>query len=113
MQRCIEVGCEKVVVINLIETKKTRVDENESQGMEMPVHKVFWRTATLVIKRVFADSAGTREIDESKILKIFSPSGTYFSMLAPSNLWFRKMIRAGYEEAQRVFAASSFLSAFP
>jgi predicted acylesterase/phospholipase RssA len=110
IQRCFAVGCEEVVLINLIETQKTRAKVIESYGEERGLRGVFWRTATLVIKRVFADSAGQDKYDNEKVLKIFSPSGTYFSTLFPSSRWFKKMIDVGYAEARRVFAASSFLS---
>lgn len=109
--RCFEKGCDYVVLINLIETQKTRAKPLEELGSTRTLTRVFWRTATLVIKRVFADSAGQARYDNDKVLKIFSPSGTYFSMLFPANWWFRRMIKVGYEEAQRVFAASAILSA--
>ncbi len=107
--RCFDNGCDYVVLINLIETQKTRAKPMEDFGKARNLRSVFWRTATLVIKRVFADSAGQARYDDEKVLKIFSPSGTYFSTLFPANWWFRRMIRAGYEEAERVFAASLFL----
>jgi len=110
IQRCFEIGCDQVVLVNLIETQKTRAQTIKEFGEVRDLKGVFWRTATLVIKRVFADSAGQDKYDNEKVLKIFSPSGTYFSMLVPSNLWFRRMIDVGYEEARRVYAASSFLS---
>ena len=108
--RCFENGCDYIVVINLIETQKTRAQPAKEFGTERDLKSVFWRTATLVIKRVFADSAGQDKYDDEKILRIFSPSGTYFSILIPSNRWFKRMIEVGYGEAKIVFAASSFLS---
>lgn len=108
--RCFEKGCDYVVLVNLIETQKTRAQPLKEFGTVRDLKSVFWRTATLVIKRVFADSAGQDKYDNEKVLKIFSPSGTYFSILFPSNWWFKRMIDAGYGEAERVFAASSFLS---
>lgn len=108
--RCFENGCDYVVVINLIETQKTRAEVLKEFGAVRSLSNVFWRTATLVIKRVFADSSGQDKYDNEKVLKMFSPSGTYFSILIPSNWWFRRMIEVGYREAERVFAASSFLS---
>lgn len=110
IQRCFENGCDSVVLVNLIETQKTRAQPLTEFGTERNLAGVFWRTATLVIKRVFADSAGQFKYDNEKVLKIFSPSGTYFSILVPSNWWFKRMIKVGYEEAERVFNASSFLS---
>ena len=108
--RCFDKGCDYVVLINLIETQKTRAKIREDLGNTRTLRRVFWRTATLVIKRVFADSAGQAKYDNEKVLKIFSPSGTYFSILIPSNWWFKRMIKVGYEEAERVFKSSPFLS---
>jgi len=108
--RCFEKGCDLVILVNLIETQKTRAQPQKEFGTERNLASVFWRTATLVIKRVFADSAGQAKYDDEKVLKIFSPSGTYFSILIPSNWWFKRMIKVGYEEAERVFKDSSFLS---
>ena len=110
MPRCFEDGCDNVVLINLIETQKTRAKTEEQKGTARGLRSVFWRTATLVIKRVFADSSGQAQYDNDKVLKMFSPKGTYFSTLFPSNWWFKQLIQAGYEEAERVFKASSFLS---
>ncbi|PIR66973.1 MAG: hypothetical protein COU51_00980 [Parcubacteria group bacterium CG10_big_fil_rev_8_21_14_0_10_36_14] len=109
IQRCFEKGCDSVVLINLIETQKTRAKPQKEFGKRRSLEAVFWRTATLVIKRVFADSAGQDKYDNEKVLKIFSPKGTYFSILLPSNRWFRQMIETGYEEAERVFNASMLL----
>lgn len=109
IQECFKNGCDHVVVINLIETQKTRAQMTKEFGTVRDMKGVFWRTATLVIKRVFADSAGQDKYDDDRVTKIFSPRGTYFSTLFPSNWWFRRMIEAGYEEAERVFSASSFL----
>ena len=110
IQRCFEKGYDYVVVVNLIETQKTRAQPLTEFGTERNLAGVFWRTATLVIKRVFADSSGQFKYDNEKVLKIFSPEGTYFSILIPSNWWFRRLIKVGYEEAERVFDASLFLS---
>lgn len=101
--RCFENGCDYVILINLIETQKTRAQPLKDFGAVRNLSSVFWRTATLVIKRVFADSSGQDRYDNEKVLKMFSPSGTYFSILIPSNWWFKKMIDVGYEEAERVF----------
>ncbi len=108
IQRCFENECDHIVLINLIETQKTRAQLTKKSGTERNLKGVFWRTATLVIKRVFADSAGQDKYDNESVTKIFSPSGTYFSILFPSNWWFRKMIKAGYKEAEKVFADSTF-----
>jgi len=110
IQRCFEKECDRVVLVNLIETQKTRAQKTEQAGKKRNLREVLWRTATLVIKRVFADSAGHDKYDNDKVIKIFSPKGTYFSILFPSNRWFRQMIETGYEEAERVFSASSLLS---
>lgn len=110
IQRCFEVGCDGVIVLNLIETQKTRAETLEARGTERNLRNVFWRTATLVIKRVFADSAGQARYNDDKVLHLFSPAGTYFSILLPSNRWFRKLLDVGYEEAERVFANSEFFS---
>ena len=107
--RCFDNGCDYVVLMNLIETQNTRAETLKKFGTVRNLKNVFWRTATLVIKRVFADSAGQAKYDDEKVLKIFSPRGNYFSVLLPSNWWFRQLIDVGYEEAKRVFADSEFL----
>lgn len=84
--------------------QKTRAQTTKNFGIERDLKGVFWRTATLVIKRVFADSEGQGKYDNEKVLKMFSPSGTYFSILFPSNWWFKRMIEVGYREAEAVFA---------
>lgn len=110
VQRCFEKGCDAVVLINIIETQKTQAETAKASGKIRDMKGVLWRTARLVIHRVFADSEGQATYDRSKVLKIFSPKGTYWSTLYASNWWFQQMMRAGYEEAERIFATTDFFS---
>lgn len=110
IQRCFEKGCDRVIVVNIVESKKTAADSKplKRSARIRSGEEVFWRTTRLVIKRVFADSSGGEKTDESKVFHIYPPGSSYFSTLCPSNLWFRRMIRVGYREAEKIYLTSQF-----
>lgn len=110
VQRCFEKSCDAVVLINLIETQKTRIKTQTKSGKVRNMPEVLWDTTKMVIYRVFADSEGRDKYDNSRVLKIFLPKGAYWSTLHLNNRWFRELIKAGYEETARVLAASDFFS---
>ena len=105
IQRCFERGCERVIVVNIVESKKAAMESKveDSKTRLRDGKEVFLRTTRLVIKRVFADSSGGEKIDESKVFQIYPVGSSYLSILLPSNLWFRHMIRVGYSEAKKVY----------
>ncbi len=105
IQRCFERGCDRIIVVNIVESKKTAAG-SKSQEKSVRIRdgkEVFWRTTRMVIKRVFADSSGGEKVDESKVFHIYPSGSSYASILTPSNLWFRHMIKVGYREAERFF----------
>ncbi len=105
IQRCFENGCDFVIVANIVESKKTAANtEEQKKTSDLRTGKeVFWRTANVVIKRVFADSSGGEKVDPSKVLHIYPSGSSYFSIMVCSNIWFRHMVNVGYREAQKVY----------
>lgn len=108
VQRCFEKGCDAVVLVNVVETQKTRVKTQITPGKIRNMIEVLWDTTTMVIHRVFADSEGRDKYDGSRVFKIYLPKGVYWSTLRLNNWWFRVLIKAGYEETARVLATTDF-----